>query len=253
MSAASFLTAQWRNLVLRNYEIDPALLRSQVPSGTELDFWHGRTFVSLVGFQFLDTRLLGVGIPFHRNFPEVNLRFYVRHRAADGWHRGVVFLKEIVPRTAVTLVARWSYNENYVTLPMSHSVELPSPHNDQRGAVGYSWKWAGGKCELSATMRGEPSPLLSESEAEFITEHYWGYTRQRDGSTLEYAVEHPSWRVWPADESRFEGNVATLYGPEFASILAGQPSSSFVAEGSEIVVRQGRPTRIGSGQSPFSK
>ena len=243
--ASSFLTAQWRNLVLLNYEIDPELLRDYVPRGTEIDIWNGRTFVSLVGFEFLDTRLLGIGIPFHRNFPEVNLRFYVRHLASDGWHRGVVFLKEIVPRAAVTFVARWVYNEQYVTLPMKHSVELPSLQNGQRGAIRYSWKWAGGWSGLSATMHGEPSPLAPGSEEEFITEHYWGYTKQRDGSTLEYAVEHPSWRVWRADESRFEGNIATLYGPEFASVLAGQPSSAFVAEGSEIVVRQGRPTRIG--------
>ena len=244
-TASSFLTAQWRNLVLLNYEIDPELLRGHVPRGTEIDIWNGRTFVSLVGFEFLDTRLLGIGIPFHRNFPEVNLRFYVRHLASDGWHRGVVFLKEIVPRAAVTFVARWVYNEQYVTLPMRHSVELPSAQNGQCGAIGYSWKWAGGWSGLSATMHGEPSPLAPGSVEEFITEHYWGYTKQRDRSTLEYAVEHPSWRVWRADESRFEGNVATLYGPEFASVLAGQPSSAFVAEGSEIVVRQGRPTRIG--------
>ena len=244
-AASSFLTAQWRNLVMLNYEIDPELLRNYVPKGTEIDIWNGRTFVSLVGFQFLDTRLLGIGIPFHRNFPEVNLRFYVRHLSADGWHRGVVFLKEIVPRPAVTLVARWVYNEQYITLPMRQSVELPSAKNGQRGALNYSWKWAGGWNTLSATMHGEPSPLVSGSEEEFITEHYWGYTRQRDGSTLEYAVEHPSWRVWRADESRFEGNIATLYGAEFANVLAGRPSSAFVADGSEIVVRQGRPTRIG--------
>lgn len=244
-TASSFLTAQWRNLVMLNYEIDPALLRDRVPQGTEIDIWNGRTFVSLVGFQFLDTRLLGIAIPFHRNFPEVNLRFYVRYLAADGWHRGVVFIKEIVPRPAVSFVARWVYNEQYVTLPMRHSVELPSAHNDRRGAIGYSWRWAGDWCQLSAKMHGDPSPLVPGSEEEFITEHYWGYTRQRDGSTLEYAVEHPSWRVWRAAESRFEGNVATLYGPEFARVLAGRPSSAFVADGSEIVVRQGRPTRIG--------
>jgi uncharacterized protein YqjF (DUF2071 family) len=242
--ARSFLTAQWRNLVMLNYAIDPELLRDHVPKGTEIDIWNGRTFVSLVGFQFLDTRLLGIGIPFHRNFPEVNLRFYVRHHAVDDWHRGVVFIKEIVPRSAVSLVARWVYNEQYVTLPMRNSVELPSADNDQRGSIGYSWKWAGTWCQLSATMHGEPSPLAPGSEEEFITEHYWGYSSQRDGSTLEYAVEHPSWRVWKADESRFEGNIGTLYGSEFANVLAGQPSSAFVAEGSEIVVRQGRPTRI---------
>lgn len=243
-AAASFLTAQWRNLVMLNYVVDPELLRDHVPSGTEIDTWNGHTFVSLVGFQFLDTRLLGFGVPFHRNFPEVNLRFYVRHRAADGWHRGVVFLREIVPLPAVTCVARWVYNEQYITLPMRHSVALPSTANGDRGAIEYSWKWSGAWCHLAASMQGAPSPLVPGSEAEFITEHYWGYTRQRDGSTLEYGVEHPSWRVWSSVDSRFEGDVTSLYGPEFARVLGGQPSSAFVAEGSEIIVRQGKPTRL---------
>lgn len=243
-ATSSFLTAQWRNLVMLNYEIDPELLSDHVPKGTEIDIWNGRTFVSLVGFEFLDTRLRGIGIPFHRNFPEVNLRFYVRHLATDGWHRGVVFLKEIVHRPAVTFIARWVYNEQYVTLPMRHSVELPSARNGRRGTLSYSWKWAGDWSTLSATMHGEPSALVPESEEEFITEHYWGYTKQRNGSTLEYAVEHPAWRVWQAERCSFEGNVTTLYGPEFARILSGRPSSAFVVDGSAIVVRRGQPTRI---------
>lgn len=239
-----FLTAQWRHLVMLNYEIDPALVAGRVPRGTEVDFWNGRTFVSLVGFQFLDTRLLGWRIPFHTNFAEVNLRFYVRHKTGAEWRRGVVFIKEIVPRPAVSFVARWVYNENYVTLPMRSTVTLPSVDNSQAGAIGYSWKWGGRWCELAAQFAGQPSPLVAGSEEEFITEHYWGYTVQRNGSALEYGVEHPSWRVWQATDSRFTGDVSTLYGPSFASVLSGRPSSAFVADGSEIVVRRGLPTRI---------
>jgi uncharacterized protein len=240
---SAFLTAQWRNLVMLNYEIDPGLLRSRVPAGTEIDFWNGRTLVSLVGFQFLDTRLLGVRIPFHTNFEEVNLRFYVRRKSGDEWRRGVVFIKEIVPRAAVTFVARRVYNEQYVTLPMKHAVDLPSNANGQRGSIGYAWKWAGQWVEVSAKVNGEPRPLDAGSEAAFITEHYWGYTAQRDGSSLEYRVDHPSWRVWRADSSRFAGDITTLYGADFANVLGGFPSSSFVAEGSEIIVRRGQPVR----------
>ena len=134
-----FLSAAWRNLVMLNYEIDPTVLRPLIPKGTELDPWNGRYFVSVVGFLFLQTRVLGVPIPFHRNFEEVNLRFYVRRQARDGWRRGVVFVKEIVPRIAIAAVARWIYNENYVACPMSSSVRLPDEARGTPGWAEYRW------------------------------------------------------------------------------------------------------------------
>ncbi len=241
-----FLTAEWRHLVMLNFEIDPRVLRDRVPRGTELDFWNGRTFVSLVGFRFLNTRVLGLRIPFHTNFDEVNLRFYVRHKSGDEWRRGVVFIKEIVPRAAIALVARWAYNEQYIALPMKSVVDPPVESNRHHGLIRYSWKWERCWNEVSATISGEPMPLVAGSEEEFITEHYWGYAAQQDRSTLEYRVEHPSWRVWRATESRFDGDASSLYGIEFADILTSHPSSAFVAEGSEIIVRRGRPSRIES-------
>ena len=245
MSEASraFLTAQWRHLVMLNFEIDPKQLTKYVPSGTELDFWNGSTYVSLVGFRFLDTKVLGLPIPFHRHFTEVNLRFYVRRNTGAEWRRGVVFIKEIVPLHAVTAVARWVYNENYITLPMRHLIEVSGPSNTTPATVAYSWKWQGRWMELAAEVVGESKPLISDSEEQFITEHYWGYTKQRDGGTMEYGVEHPSWRVWPAMKTRFECDVASLYGPEFAEVLSRQPTSSFVADGSDIVVRAGSKLR----------
>src|SRR5438552_945189 len=115
----SFLTAQWRTLLMLNFEADPAVLLPFVPAGTELDHWRGTTFVSVVGFRFLEARLLSLPIPFHQAFDEVNLRFYVRRRGPEGWRRGVVFLKEIVPRRAVTAVARWLFGENFQTSPVT--------------------------------------------------------------------------------------------------------------------------------------
>jgi uncharacterized protein YqjF (DUF2071 family) len=234
------LTAEWRNLVMLNYEAPPDLLQSRVPAGTELDYWNGRTFVSIVGFRFLNARLLGWQIPFHVNFDEVNLRFYVRRRAGNEWRRGVVFVKEIAPRTAVSLVARWVYNEQYITLPMRSRIETPSVANDHRGSVAYNWKHAGRWNEVSAVFSGDPHLPANGSEAEYIIEHYWCYTAQRDGSTFEYRVEHPHWRVWPASDARLDADVAALYGPEFDRLLGGDPSSVFVVDGSSIVVRGGQ-------------
>jgi uncharacterized protein YqjF (DUF2071 family) len=234
-----FLSAEWRHLVILNYEIDPAALRPLVPRGTELDSWNGRTFVSVVGFLFLRARVLGVPIPFHRNFEEVNLRFYVRRQACGESRRGVVFIKEVAPRAAIALVAKWCYNENYVTLPMRSQVQLPDASNGMRGAVVYAWGSRPKASSVGAEFHGEPSRPGPGSEEEFITEHYWGYVTQRDGSAMEYRVEHPPWQVWRASEACLDCDVEQFYGRAFRHALSGRPSSAFVADGSAVAVYRG--------------
>jgi hypothetical protein len=223
-----FLTAEWRQLAMLNYEIEPAVLTPLVPAGTELDSFNGKTFVSMVGFLFLKTRVWGIPFPFHRNFEEVNLRFYVRRNGADGWRRGVAFIKEIVPRAAIAFSARKFYNENYAALPMAHKVDANSAE--------YSWRFAGRENRLKVSTRGGLQELREGSEAEFITEHYWGYSRQPDGLTMEYRVEHPRWRVGEAVEAELDCDVAGLYGKPYEPALRGNPASAFLAEGSTVTV-----------------
>jgi len=226
-----FLTAEWRSIAMLNYLVEPAVLAPFVPAGTELDAWQGRTFVSVVGFLFLDTRVLGLAVPGHRNFEEVNLRFYVRRHTADGVRRGVVFRKEIVPRWAVAATARLLYGENYVALPMRH--EVTPAH------AAYLWRHRGIWSRLHLVPMGEPAPAAAGSEEEFVTEHYWGYSRLRGGGTVEYRVEHPRWRVWSAETAALDCNAAELYGPQFAPALAASPSSAFLADGSPVIVYRG--------------
>ncbi|MCC7233669.1 MAG: DUF2071 domain-containing protein [Bryobacterales bacterium] len=223
-----FLTAEWRHLAMLNFAIDPEVPRPRVPAGTELDSWRGETLVSLVGFQFLNTRLRGVPIPFHRDFNEVNLRFYVRREAAGELRRGVVFIREVVPRAAIAAVARWVYNEPYAACPMRGGPR-------DRGA-GYAWRHARRWNSFDVSVEGEPRALIAGSEAEFITEHYWGYTRQRDGGTVEYEVRHPPWRVWTALEAQLDVDVRGFYGDAYAEALAARPRSSFLASGSAVEV-----------------
>lgn len=234
-----FLRAEWRNLAMLNYEVEPALLAKLVPAGTELDQWQGKTFVSLVGFRFLRTRVRGIAIPFHRNFDEVNLRFYVRRSQGAETRRGVVFIREIVPRWAIAAMARRLYNENYIALPMDHRAES---RGESGLSVEYSWRSQGGWNRMRLSSQGEPALAQEGSEEQFITEHYWGYTAQRDGGTVEYHVVHPSWRVWSGRGASFEGDVTELYGPALAAVLRQKPSSAFLAEGSAVSVS--RPGRI---------
>jgi uncharacterized protein YqjF (DUF2071 family) len=195
-----------------NYEVDPALLAPLVPRGTELDPWNGRTFVSVVGFRFLDTRVLGVAIPGHRDFEELNLRFYVRRKSEDGWRRGVVFVKEIVPRRAIAWVARVLYNENYVAAAMRHEVRREPNGGPSVRSAAYEWFHANRWNRVSVECPGAPYVPADDSEETFITEHYWGYARQRNGGTVEYQVEHPRWDVLRGSSASFDCDVAPLYG-----------------------------------------
>jgi len=234
-----FLAAEWKSLLMLNYEVDQQLLLPHVPWGCELDLFQGRCYVSLVGFQFLDTRVKGCRFPFHVNFIEVNLRFYVRRLVDGQWRRGVVFIREIVPRRMITWIANGLYQENYMTLPMRH--QFSDRHEPVR--TEYSWRfqrqWMRLWGESPATWES-PVEIDEGSEAEFLTEHYWGFTRVSQGKTKEYEVRHQKWRIWPLEDFGLEGDVSELY-PGFSAIMTcGEPISALLAEGSPVEVLEGR-------------
>jgi len=234
--AATFLTAEWRKLIMAQYIVDPATLTPWLPAGLELDLYKGRCYVSLVGFLFDEVRVKGVRIPFHTRFEEVNLRFYVRQREPDGTEkRGVVFIREFVPRAAITIIANTLYEEPYATLPTRYSIESTAKALNVR----YDWRYKRTWHSLAAEARPTPRSIAPGSEEEFITEHYWGYTKRRDGSTSAYEVEHPRWQVYPIIRYAIAADFTALYGPAFCLLNQQEPVSVLLAEGSEVSVNSG--------------
>jgi uncharacterized protein len=232
-----FLTAEWRDLAMLNFEVDPRLLDKYVPSGTALDSFLGKTYVSLVGFRFCHTKLFGsLTVPLHSDFDEVNLRFYVRRKEGDEYRRGVVFIAEIVPKQAIAVTARLVYGENYVCLPMKHEICT----DGSKRKVEYQWQVKNRWCQLTAQAMGAPALPREGSLEQFITEHYWGYSTQRNRASLEYHVSHVPWQVWASTAAGFEGDASGLYGVELGGVLRGHPSSAFIADGSPITVFKGR-------------
>ena len=229
----AFLTAEWRYLVMLNYVVEPNILGPHVPKGTELDHRNGNHFVSLVGFLFLDTHILSLPAFFHQNFEEVNLRFYVRRTAASDSRAGVVFTREMVPLPLVSQVARITYNEPYRTVPMQHAVVET---NGELQSVEYRFGGPRDQCRLAAHVEGPAQSIRVGSDEEFLSDRPWGYTRQRDGGTIEYRVEHPRWNVWPDVRCELDGPLQEFYDEPFASILRGAPASAFVAHGSAVAV-----------------
>ena len=230
---STFLTAEWRKLAIINYSVEPSILLPYVPYGTELDYWNGQCYVSLVGFRFINTKLKGISVPFHKDFEEINLRFYVRYKEGNTWKRGVTFIKEIVPKRALALVANTIYKEKYITLATKHNLMV----NDGFLTVSYGWKHKGDWDSISLSAEINAKDISEGSEEAFITEHYWGYTQLDDYRTSEYQVEHPRWRMYPVVSQNIAVRFGDLYGSEFGELKDSLPDSIMLAEGSKIAVR----------------
>ncbi|WP_153801030.1 YqjF family protein [Foetidibacter luteolus] len=227
----AFLSAEWKNLVFANYQVPEDILIPYVPAGTELDLYNGKCFVSLVGFMFSNTRLYGVKIPAYQNFEEFNLRFYVVRNEGENFKRGVVFIKEIVPRRMIARVARWLYDEHYVYCKMNNTLHQTADEL----TIQYGFRFNGDWNYFQATTGHTGALPLPGSEEEFITEHYWGYTKQGKHLTSEYKVQHPPWEINNTTNHDIRCNIKDLYGEAFNQHMK-KPSSVFVSTGSAIKV-----------------
>ena len=232
MNQQKFLTGEWRKLIMANYAVDPSILNNYLPLKTELDFWNGNCYVSLVGFMFKNVRVKGIKIPFHINFPEVNLRFYVRYKEDLQWKRGVVFISEIVPKPAIAFVANTIYKEHYSSMPMRSSCKKDGGDL----LVGYQWKKNKKWNLIEVKANAMATALQPGSEEEFITEHFWGYSAMSAKQTGEYHVIHPRWDIYSVRDYNIDCDFGFLYGEEFKGLADRKPDSVFMAEGSNIEV-----------------
>jgi len=238
----SFLKAEWRKLAFANYEVEASVLEKYVPPGTELDLYEGKCFVSLIGFIFLNTRILGIKIPFHKTVEEVNLRFYVKRFENNTWKRGAVFIKEIVSKPALTFVANTIYKEHYETMPMKYSWE----ENALNRSVSYHWEKNKIWQSFKVTAALEEIEIEVNSETEFITEHYWGYAKVNNQKTNEYEVTHPRWKQYKVESSEIKVDFELVYGKEFEFLNSVKPTSIMLIEGSNITIEGKKTLKIAS-------
>jgi uncharacterized protein len=240
MSEKIFLSATWQYLAMLNYEVDGEILLPHLPPGTEPDLYNGKSLVSVVGFLFNNTKVLGMRWPWHTHFEEVNLRYYVKRKVNGAWRRGTAFISEIVPKPIIAKTANLLYNEHYSTARMKHRIEV----KENEIEVYYDWrKRAGNLNTIEVLAQNKVTEIAPGSEAEFILEHYYGYNKLNSRTSIEYAVEHPRWQIYPVTHSRITCDVAALYGTEFVPFLKNVPPHSvFLARGSDVIVR--KPVKI---------
>jgi uncharacterized protein len=254
MTDRPFLTARWTDLLLLNFVVPRELIERVAPAGTQPDLHEGVAYISIVGFRFQNVRMFGMPIPGHGRFDEINLRYYVKREVAAEVRRGVVFVREIAPKLAVSILANRVYHENYLTRPMRSVIAMQGTELRPGDTLEYAWQNGRDgllpqrrKCQLQkkwnrlAARVAEPLAVPPpNSLEEFIVEHYWGYSHGRDGCTREYSVAHPAWRVARAEEVIWDCDVRATYDSPFAEYLRTQPASALIADGSAIQVHHGR-------------
>lgn len=232
----NFLKAEWKNLALFNYEVNAKILEKYVPAGTEIDLWNNKCYVSLVGFMFKNTKVLGLKVPFHVDFEEVNLRFYVKRFENGEWKRGVVFIKEIVPKKAITFIANTLYQEHYETQKMRHEII----EGDTTNTFIYQWKSKEKWNTIELETKKDLTKIGIDSDAEFITEHYFGYTKITKDLTFEYEVQHPRWEQYEVLHHNIDIDFEKTYGEDFKFLQNIKPTSVFLAKRSKITVKNKR-------------
>jgi len=230
-----FLRARWEYLLMLNYTVPSEVLNPYLPPFTELDTWEGQAMISVVGFLFNETRVLGIAWPFHTNFEEVNLRFYIKHFDGKNWKRGVAFVSEIVPKPIIAQIANLWYNEHYSALPMRHTLETDGENIKLR----FEWKTRSGERgnSLSAHAGAIAEDIPKGSQEEFIFEHYYGYNKLSQMKTIEYSIAHERWQVYPVQSFELDCDMLDLYGPDFVPYISSKPLSVYLARGSAVNVK----------------
>lgn len=212
-----FLTARWSHLAMLHFAIPAPWLRRHLPPGCEPDTsLDGKAYVSLVGFNFLQTRVLGVRWPGLTDFPEFNLRGYVRHVASGD--RGVVFIREIVPSRLIAV---------------EHTVR----HDGRVSRM---------------TLLADPEPYLPppDSREAWFKEHRWGFNRTSHGGRLRrYEVVHPAWRCHRVASYELDWDFEGLYGHPWGALHDRRADLALLAEGSDVSVYvwKSRPATEASG------
>ena len=227
----TFLKASWENLIMANYEIEPSILEPFLPKGVELDFFNGKTYVSLVGFMFKKTSLFGVPIPFFGSFEEINLRFYVRRVENRKIKKGVVFINETVPFKIVALLANKLYKEHYLSIPTKNKIII-----EEGKHISYEWKVNNKWNSIAVQSDTNKYKIEQGTIEEYIFERYFGFTKLSHISSQEYKINHPKWMIHDVLNSNIECDFGTMYGDAFWGLNSQKPDSVLLAEGSHVSV-----------------
>jgi uncharacterized protein len=193
----------WQTLLFAHWRLAPASLRSLVPAPLELDLHDGEAWVGVTPFRLAGLRLrLMPPVPGASEFPELNLRTYVRY----GGRPGVFFFSLDAASRMAVAGARTFFR-------------LPYRHADMGMETAGGWttfrsERIGGTASFMARYRptgpaAHPQPGSLEA---FLTERYALFTVLRGGKVLRADIHHPPWPLRPAEATVSADRLAAAEG-----------------------------------------
>ena len=228
----SLLTCEWRKLAFANYKVPAELVEKHLPAHTRLDYFNGNCLVSLVGFQFKNVEAAGIKVPFHTDFEEINLRFYVKRFDGAKWRKGTVFISEIADKPVLSTLANTLFRENYTTVPTRQEIE----EDEESLKAAYFWQLNGEWQHISVKSNRLAGPVPDDSESKFIMDRPFGYGELNEKETNEYHVSHADWHTYTVEEYSIKVDFAKQFGAEWSMLSSATPHSVILAEGSTVSV-----------------
>jgi uncharacterized protein YqjF (DUF2071 family) len=214
----------WEDLLFAHWRAPADALRSNLPTGLELDLFDGEAWIGVTPFRITGLRGRGLPpLPFLSSFLELNTRTYV---TADG-KPGIWFFSLDASSELAVQAARYGYKLPYFRAEIRSEwtggwIVYESRRRDPRGAP--------------ATFRGSyrPAGELLEADprslAHFLTERYCLYTVD-EGRLKRAEIHHEPWPLQPA-EATIEENTMPPRGVE---LLDEEPLLHFSARQDVVI------------------
>ena len=234
--------AEWREIVVINFEIDPKLLRNFIPPKTELDFFNETSFVTLMARACKNVKPYGWPIVFAKSIDQILLRFYVKRKVGDTWRRGVCLIRDYLPKRKASFFLNWMFKHSFTQVPIKRtSSNFESGLPTQLPTVEYQWTTGDYVNHIKVNARSQMRQQEQETKESFVLDHHYGYT-VKEGKTYEYYVEYSPWAMWDAQSGSFDCDTENVFGRPFVRALKQRPASVFLARGSDVIIY--RPTEI---------
>jgi uncharacterized protein YqjF (DUF2071 family) len=206
MSDLWALRMTWTDLAFLHWPVPVASLSPLVPGELEIEEFDGSAWVGIVPFEMRDVRIRGLpGVPTATDFPELNVRTYVRHRGRDG----IYFFSLDAASLVAVLAARTFTGLRYWHANMRIDRTTKGIWYESRRVM----ETADGRAELIGAYRPVGDVFTSEPGTfeYWSTERYTLFSRWA-GKPMRIDIEHERWPLQKATAEIERNSMASAAG-----------------------------------------
>ena len=216
------LIQDWENLSFMHWVVNKKILNQYIPEGLKLDLFHNNAYIGVIPFMMKNVRpRWGASVPFISNFPEFNIRTYVK----IGKTKGVFFLT-LDAQSIITRI----FASNFYYLPYKYSRGFVKSKDNF-----YYWKskrvFTDYSLEGSCEGLGEYRYAQKESIEEFLFERYYLFVTNQN-KILKGFIHHHPWKLKIAIPRLIKNNFLKAYSLGIDNVL--KPEFCHISDGAKV-------------------